>query len=327
MYLIRNNSIDPRYNLALEEYLFRNFDLPGGCLMLWQNQPSVIIGRYQNTHEEVNHDFAARNGVEIVRRITGGGAVYHDLGNINFSFIDMAASPTIDFAAYNRKIIAALSEMGVKSELNGRNDIVIEGKKFSGNAQVIHKGKILHHGTILYDANLDNVQEALAVDSAKYESKGIKSLRSRVTNISDYLPQKVPVREFMNILLKTLDERHNLREYALTNEDKACIFCLRDDKYATWKWNYGSVLPFNFQKTSHFPWGKVDVRLKIEEGIISNVKVYGDFFGIEDIVGLEKILCSTQYDARVVKRTLATIPLFIYFGPAGLDDILSCFFV
>ncbi len=326
MYLVGNDGNDPRYNLALEEYLFRNFDLPGGCLMLWRNKPSVIVGRYQNTFEEINQEYVAKHGVEVVRRITGGGAVYHDLGNVNFSFIDTAGSPTIDFAAYNRKIMAALARLGIVSELNSRNDIVIEGRKFSGNAQVIHKGKILHHGTLLYDADLEKVGQALTVDPVKYESKSIKSVRSRVTNISNYLTHKVPVEEFMGILLDALYNGDSPPEYALNATDRTNVDRLRNEKYAQWEWNYGAAPSFNFQRTCYFSWGKVDVRLDINHGLIDKVKVYGDFFGIADIARFEEKLRGVKYEARVVERTLAEMPLAGYFGPAAQGEILSCFF-
>jgi lipoate-protein ligase A len=326
MYLVGNDGNDPRYNLALEEYLFRNFDIPGGCLMLWRNKPSVIVGRYQNTFEEVNQEYVVGHGVEVVRRITGGGAVYHDLGNVNFSFIDTTASPTIDFAAYNRKIMAALARLGITTELNSRNDIVIDGKKFSGNAQVIHRGRILHHGTLLYDADLENVGKALAADPVKYESKSIKSVRSRVANISDYLSRKVAVEEFMGILLDALYNGASPQEYVLSAADRENVARLRDEKYARREWNYGAAPPFNLKLTRYFSWGKVDMRLEINKGLIDNIKVYGDFFGIEDIASFEEKLRGVEYEAQAVERKLAPMPLAGYFGPAAPGEILSCFF-
>ena len=326
MYIIKNDSNDPRYNLALEEHVFRNVELNGGCLMVWRNKPSVIVGRYQNTHEEVNHDFITEHGIEVIRRITGGGAVYHDLGNINFSFIDQSTNSTINFAAYNQKVIHALAQIGVQAELNSRNDIVIDGKKFSGNAQVIHKGKVLHHGTFLYDTQLDHVQHALRPDAKNYESKGIKSVRSRVTNVSNYLQEKVTTEEFMEILAANLSTDCDVQEYVLHDRDRSSISQMYTEKYSTWEWNYGSSPAFNFKKTSYLPWGKIEVRLDIDQGMIKSVKTYGDFFGIEDIADFENMLVGVRYDKLSVTQKLSTVSLAAFFGVIGTEDLVQCFF-
>ncbi|MBP2641639.1 MAG: lipoate--protein ligase [Firmicutes bacterium] len=326
MNIIRNNNNDPRYNLALEEYVFRNLDLPGGCLMLWRNKPSIIIGRYQNTFEEINPSYVAENGIEVVRRITGGGAVYHDLGNINFSFINRSNAEVIDFAAYNLKVIDALAQIEIQAELNSRNDIVVDGKKISGNAQIIHKGKVLHHGTFLYDSKLENLQQALNVDPTKYESKSIKSVISRVANVSDYLRDKVSAEKFMEILLANLCKDNEVYEYKLNSSDISAIGKLYNEKYNTWDWNYGSAPAFNFKKANYFPWGKVEVRLYIDQGIIQQVKIYGDFFGIEDMADFEGMLMGMQYDKPSVMQKLSTVSLAGFFCAAGTDELVNCFF-
>ena len=219
-----------------------------------------------------------------------------------------------------------MAQIGVQAELNSRNDIVIDGKKFSGNAQVIHKGKVLHHGTFLYDTQLDHVQHALRPDTKNYESKGIKSVRSRVTNVSDYLQEKVTTEEFMEILAANLSTGCDVQEYVLHDRDRSIISQLYTEKYSTWEWNYGSSPAFNFKKVSYLPWGKIEVRLDIDQGMIKSVKIYGDFFGIEDMADFENMLVGMRYDKLSVTQQLSTVSLAAFFGAIGTDDLVQCFF-
>src|SRR5690554_1895283 len=191
MYTIINRSTDPRYNLALEEYVLKYLDTTEDIILLWQNEPSVIIGRNQNTTEEINATYIKEHNIHVVRRISGGGAVYHDFGNLNFTFVTNNLRENLNnYRKFTEPVIQALNELGVPAEFSGRNDIVVEGKKISGNAQSYHKNRMFHHGTILFNANLEMVAKVLQVSADKIASKGIKSNRSRVTNILPYLKEQ-----------------------------------------------------------------------------------------------------------------------------------------
>lgn len=239
MHYIENTCHDPRFNLALEEYVLCHKCVREPILLLWQNEPSVIIGRYQNTLEVINQTFVREHCVHVVRRITGGGAVYHDLGNLNYSFMVPNASGNIEFESFTRPVIKALGRLGIKAELSGRNDLLVEKRKFSGNAQHYQGGKLLHHGTILFDANLDDVQRALHVRKDKFISKGIKSVRSRVTNLKPYIPLNMTVEEFKEFLLVEFDLEYLISEVKLTDADYDEIHKLAAEKYDSWDWNYG----------------------------------------------------------------------------------------
>lgn len=326
MLYIANESQDPHFNLALEEYVLKNFQFDDRCILLWQNNPSVIIGRFQNTVEEVNVDYVKSNNIYVVRRLSGGGAVYHDSGNLNFTFIEKSDSSGIDFSKYTKPIVEALAQIGINAELSGRNDITIDGKKFSGNAQYQYKGRTLHHGTLLFDSNLANVQAALNVKADKYESKGIKSVRSRVTNIIDYLNEKITIDEFKDVLLQCLFAGKPIKEYQLSAEDITAVQELMAEKYLTWEWNYGSSPAFNMQRTGRFKCGGIDLRLRIEKGLIEACKIYGDFFSNEDISEFEDMLVGVRYDEGVIGSLLEKIDLSRYFGPLEKEDLLKCLF-
>lgn len=329
MKFIENTSIDPHYNLAFEEYIFKYLNEDEDFVLLWRNGPSIIVGKNQNTVEEINMEFVKENNINVVRRVTGGGAVYHDMGNLNFSFIAKADSnEKIDFKTYNVPIIKALEKLGVKCELSGRNDLVIDGKKFSGIAQSITKGKVLNHGTLLFDSKLETLSKALNVKRDKIESKGIKSVESRVTNIKSYVTEDADVLKFKNLLLTNIFEYFNepIETYELSQEDKENIQKMVDERYGTWEWNYGRSPKFNYKGYNRYAGGCVEARLQVEDGLIDNCKIYGDFFAKGDISILEDRLKGIKYDIDEVKNSLKDFSVEDYLGRITKEEFLECLF-
>lgn len=329
MLTIINEKTDPRYNLALEEYVLKNLPKDNDYILLWQNEPSVIIGRNQNTIEEINYKYIKEHNIHVVRRISGGGAVYHDFGNLNYTFVtDNTKDNLNNFRKFTQPVIDALRALGVPAEFAGRNDIVVEGKKISGNAQSFWKGRMFHHGTILFDANLEVVQEALNVKIDKIESKGIKSVRSRVTNILPYLKEKMTVEQFEQHLLKFLLGTDDIESmvYCLTNEDLEKINQLKKEKYDTWKWNYGESPEFTVVKEKRYQGGKVSFKLNVIDGIIKDIRIYGDFFGKLDVKDIEEGLIGKLFKEDIIKEELTKFNLEDYFFNITLENLIDCLF-
>ncbi|HHV78444.1 MAG TPA: lipoate--protein ligase [Firmicutes bacterium] len=321
MIYVPNESVDPHFNLALEEYVLKEMDAER-YILLWQNSPSVIVGRFQNTLGEINLEYVTKHRINVVRRITGGGAVYHDLGNLNFTFIEPKTQDPVDLGAYSRRIARALQQMGLNVEVSGRNDVTIDGKKFSGNAQYIYRGRVLHHGTILYDSNLDNLEAALNVKPDKMTSKGVKSVRQRVANLIDYMPRRMSLAEFKTRLLEQLFDGEPIRVLDLSEDQIAAVRELVARKYGTWEWNYGESPDYNRKAVGRFSWGGIELYLKVNDGRIQSCKIYGDFFTNENVSDLEAGLCGIQYDEEGVTAAYYALDVPRYFENMQLDEFL-----
>lgn len=329
MIRIENKSTKPWFNLALEEYALKFLDIDDPIIILWQNEPSIIIGRNQNTIEEINNKYIKNNNINVVRRLSGGGAVYHDLGNINFTFITNRGGENIrNFEKFTRPVIETLKKLGVPAEFSGRNDITIEGKKFSGNAQYSFRNKLLHHGTILFNSELPVVQEALNVKADKIQSKGIKSVRSRVTNIKPYLEDSITLEDFQNLLIDTMFSNANQepRLYELTENDLKEIDKLVENRYKKWEWNYGESPNFNIQKTKRYQGGSLDIRMDVKDGLVKDCKIFGDFFGQEDIQELSSLLVNKKYAEASILEVLNQVDFEKYFHLISKEDFIDCLF-
>lgn len=282
MFYLESPSRDPYFNLALEEYVFERMDKSKSYFMLWQNDNTIVVGKYQNTAEEIDQAYVDAHGIRVARRLSGGGAVYHDKGNLNFTFIvDRADAPGLNFKIFVEPVIQALARFGVHAAFTGRNDLTIDGMKFSGNAQYARRGRLLHHGCIMLDSNLTSVADALRVKEAKFASKAVKSVRSRVTTINAHAPAPISMEDFKGALKECAMASGELEPCTLTEEDLAAVRKLRNEKYATWAWNYGCSPAYDMRREMKFPAGLVTAHLSAEGGKIKAVRFYGDFFGGE----------------------------------------------
>ena len=325
MLFMINEATEPAFNLAAEEYLLRHCG--EDCCMLWQNHNAIIVGRNQNTRAQINPDFVARHGTTVVRRLSGGGTVYHDLGNVNFTFIKVrVARPAIDFQRFAQPILEQLQALGLAVALDGRNDLVLNGRKVSGNAQHIEGHKVLHHGTLLFDVDLDKLGESLRVDAAKYRDKAVASIRSRVTNLRPHLKEPRSVTDFMTDLLTGLRRRFSGREAVLTATDRGAIQALAEEKYAGWDWNFGHSPPYTLRKSTRISGGTVEVLLDVDRGIIRQARLFGDFFGVLEIAGLEQALIGCEHRADALTRRLAKIPVDDYLNGCNGKDLLDALF-
>ncbi len=326
IYIDNEGITDPHVNLAIEEYCIRH--LPGGedYLLFYINAPSIIIGRNQNTLEEIHQAYIDEHGIHVVRRISGGGAVYHDHGNLNFSFLtDFSKDKLNNFKQFAAPIIEVLNAMGVPAEMKGRNDIVVGDKKISGNAQFSSTKRMFNHGTLLLDCDLSQVTQALDVKMTKIKSKGHKSARARVANIAEFLETPLSTEAFKEKILASLfPDGIERKTYRLTAEDWDSINMLVEEKYRQWDWNYGHSPDFDIQHTRHFAAGIIDFRLKVKRGgAIENVKIYGDFFGQRPVSEIEDALVGVRYDKRAIEGALEGIDLYPYVGEVDRAEFLD----
>lgn len=323
LFVDNQNITDPRLNLAIEEHLLRNVNVAEPILFFYVNDPSVIIGRNQNTLEEIDPDYVEANGIYVVRRLSGGGAVYHDRGNLNFSFVTNGREDIHNFAKFTEPVIKVLRELGVDAELRGKSDIFAAGKKVSGNAQYSAAQRMFSHGTLLYDTNIEHMLKALNPRQHQIESKAVQSVRNFVTNIRELLTEDMTIEALKMVLLHGIFGDGQIPTYELAPADWQQIETIAEARYRLWQWNIGRSPNCNIQKSEQLPAGKIDVRIDVAEGHIQAIKIYGNFTGIRDVAELEQALVGSRYDKKAIADVLQDVDITLYFGELDTADFLA----
>ncbi len=303
---LNQTSTDPYFNLAAEEYFLKHFQ--EDFFMLWRSRPSVVVGKHQNALAEINHAFVRENQIPVARRLSGGGTVFHDPGNVNFTFIrNVANISEVNFKVFTVPVVAALKKLGVAAYTTGRNDLLIDGKKISGNAEHVHKNRVLHHGTLLFDSHLEALKGALKVDLSKFEDKAVQSNRSEVTNIANYLPTSISVEEFARFLFDEICGTYpDFHVYEPTIDDIAAIEKLSIEKYQTWDWIFGYSPRYRFANSIEKPNGAISVSLLVEKGRITEAAFSGEIQG-EIAQKLAETLVGCRHEFLEVNQALSQI--------------------
>lgn len=325
MKIILNENTSLSFNMAAEEYLMKysNEDV----FMLWRAARSVLIGKNQNTMNEINYDYVKNHNIDVVRRLSGGGTVFCDLGNTNFAFIVTDDSAFSDFRKFTQPILEVLQNLGVQAEFSGRNDLTIEGKKFSGNAQYKYKNRVLHHGTLLFSSDIGDLTNAINPDKLKLQSKGVKSVKSRVTNISAHLQEEIDIMGFRQMINNHIKATNpSAYFYEFTDEDIQAIKAIEAERFLTWDWNYGNSPKYNSGKVEKFTGGLVDMTFEVKNGCLSAVKFYGDFFSKRDVSDIEDQLIGVKHQDQDIIEVLNSFPIDDYFKGITAEEITSLFF-
>ena len=326
MLLIDSPSHNAYFNIASEEYLLHQFPTED-LFLLYVNAPSIIVGKFQNTLAEINLDYVQEKEIKVVRRMSGGGAVYHDLGNLNFSFHTLLGQNDFgDFSFFTQPVLNMLNALDVPAELKGRNDLLVDGKKFSGNAKLARHGKMIQHGTILLNSEMEVLGDALKVNPLKFVDKAIKSNRARVTNLIHYLPKETTTDDLKKLLTEEIikNNRDAVR-YEFNEDDLKGIQKLMTEKYETWDWNYGFSPQYNFKKALKVPAGFIEIHLEVVHGIIEKSKIFGDFFAAKPIELLEDQLIGQKHELNTLKELLESLDVTEFFGKVTVAEILEGF--
>lgn len=317
MLKIIDSSTDPFWNLAAEEYILSHFDCP--VFRLWRNSDAIIVGRYQNAFAEIDRSFVEKNSIPVVRRMTGGGAVFHDLGNINYSFFNFSEEASCG-GVFTDIIKASLEELGLNVTSSGRNDLILDGFKISGTAVCRQGGRVLQHGTLLFDAQMGKLSEALKPRPEKFDGKGVRSVRSRVANIKDFLIRQMTTGEFFAHIGKILPQAE---PYSYSEEDLGAIEALRRDKYSTYEWNFGRSPSYNFKNIKKFPSALVEVYLNVGQGCIRGIDIRGDYFFRRPTEELCSLLVGCELDKEKIAGRLDNVAVDDYISGLTNDLFVS----
>ena len=323
MRYIKNVSTNPYYNMAFDEYCLESLSINEPVFYLWQNRPAVIVGFNQEVNTEVNLDYLKENGIDLVRRVTGGGAVFHDLGNLNYTIVGRSEDLERDYPEYASIMAKALQSLGVPATLSGRNDILVEGRKVSGFAKRVCKNRLMVHGTLMYNVDVDVLTKVLNPSNTKLQSKGIASVRSRVANLCDYLPEIPNIQTFSNRLEEILSCNNADTEYQLSDTDLANIQLLTDKKFATWEWNYGRSPKATLTHSSRLACGTVEIHLTLTENRISSCRFGGDFLGNLPATDLESALIEVIYDTENIEKRLSSFTISDYFDGVTVEELIK----
>ncbi|MCK5137535.1 MAG: lipoate--protein ligase [Bacteroidales bacterium] len=326
MLCITSPNSDPYFNLASEEYFLKAFD--EDVFLFYRNIPSIVVGKHQNTLAEINLPFVQENGIVVARRISGGGTVFHDLGNLNFAFIsDSKEGELVDYRKFTLPIVEAMKKMGLDVRLGDRNELLLENWKISGTASHVFKKRVLHHGTLLYSADMDIMSASLKVQPERFTDRAVKSIRSEVTNIRDHLADKMDVVDFQNQIRDyILDTMDGARTYQYNDHDLKEINKLRETKFSSWEWNFGYSPKYQFNKNLRFRKGEIALHMNVVKGIIQEVNIKGDFLGTKDIHALEDVLVGTIHDPETIRMRLSGIQVADYITGMENEDLLSGMF-
>lgn len=317
---LETGSTDPAYNLAFEEYVLKN-RTDADYLMLWQNDNTIVIGQNQNTAAEINREYVERNNVHVVRRTTGGGAVYHDLGNLNYSFItDVENAADMSYKQFTVPVVEALGKMGLDAEASGRNDILVNGCKISGTAQRLQGNRMLFHGTLLFDSDMSRIAGALNADPIKFQSKSTKSVRSRVGNIRSFLDNDMSLADFWDFLKGTLGG-NNAVTGSLSEDELSEVQKLKETKYDTYEWTYGRSPHFTVVNKRKWDGGILETGIEVDDGAIENIRFYGDFLSLTSLDEAEQAMKGCRMLKEALIERLGELPLDRYFGSITAEEI------
>lgn len=319
MLCIKLKNTNPYFCLAAEEYLLKNFN--DDIFMLWQSSDTVVIGKHQNALGEINYRYVRENNITIARRISGGGTVFHDQGNVNFSFIkNVKSTAKISFKQFTQPVAEALAKLEITATISGRNDLLIDGKKISGNAEHIFKKRVLHHGTLLYNSDLKNLGQAIKVIPGKYISKAVQSNRSEVANISSFLKKEIPIQEFIQFMIDVQLEKDENTLYELNEKDLDKIETLVDEKFKTRDWNFGYSPKYSFKNSAEIDGKILSVELDAKRGLIESCKVSGNYFSDEIAKSISIQLINCRHIFEDIYKIISKVNIDVS------DELIYCFF-
>ena len=330
MRYIKPEGFDAAFHFSVETYFLEKAPLDAPIFMIWQSKPCTMLGRFQVAQAEVDHSYAKQEDIHIVRRPSGGGTIFVDHGTLLYSLIlplkDGAADAEESRKFFATSVATALRQLGIPAEAEGRNDILVDGKKIAGIAQHMKNGWICTHGSLLFDTDLDMLTRVLTPDDEKIKSKAIRSVRSRVTNLSEYLPQPKTVEEFWVLLEQTLQAQWGFSEQALSEEERIAIQEIHREKFGNPEWTFGNTPKFSFQNSKRFPAGKVDVFVNTDRNLMTSVAIFGDFLGMVPIRGLEQMLENQPFTWEAISSVLEGVDLTPYLGGVTKEQLLECLF-